>query len=74
MPLLARCYSTQWRFEGVRCVQSDDEDVMEVWSLPWATRLIDFGLSKNGVARGGQSAAGASIDMHSLPWLSLIHI
>lgn len=51
-------------------VQSDDGDVLEVWSLPWATRLIDFGLSKNGVARSGVHATTASIDMHSLPWMA----
>jgi serine/threonine protein kinase len=51
-------------------VQTHDGDVLEVWSLPWATRLIDFGLSKNGVARGGQDPATASIDMHSLPWMA----
>jgi serine/threonine protein kinase len=51
-------------------VQNDDEEVLEVWSLPWATRLIDFGLSKNGVARGGKDPAAQSIDMHSLPWMA----
>ena len=64
------CTTAQWMFEGVRCMQSEEGDVVELWSLPWATRLIDFGLSKNGVARGGQSAATASIDMHSLPWMA----
>lgn len=57
-------------FDGLVCVQNDDGDVLEVWSLPWATRLIDFGLSKNGVARGGGDPATASIDMHSLPWMA----
>lgn len=52
------------------CVQGDDEDILEVWSLPWSTRLIDFGLSKNGVARGGSDTATTSIDMHSLPWMA----
>jgi serine/threonine protein kinase len=51
-------------------MQDEDGATLELWSLPWATRLIDFGLSKNGVARSSQSAATASIDMHSLPWMA----
>jgi serine/threonine protein kinase len=51
-------------------MQNDDDELLEVWSLPWATRLIDFGLSKNGVARGGQNSTTLSIDMHSLPWMA----
>lgn len=39
-----------------------------MWSLPWATRLIDFGLSKHSMDQ--TLDAHASIDVHSIPWMA----
>eukprot|EP00892_Ulva_mutabilis_P003035 jgi/Ulvmu1/12732/UM095_0037.1 len=47
---------------------NDDGEVEDVWSLPWATRLIDFGLSKH--SRDQPLDAHSSIDVHSIPWMA----
>ena len=49
-------------------LQNDDGETEDVWSLPWATRLIDFGLSKH--SKDQPLDAHASIDVHSIPWMA----
>lgn len=50
-------------------MQNEDGDAEDVWSLPWATRLIDFGLSKHSL-EAQPLDAHASIDVHSIPWMA----
>lgn len=54
----------------MRCMllQNDDGEAEDVWSLPWATRLIDFGLSKH--SKDHTLDGHASIDVHSIPWMA----
>jgi serine/threonine protein kinase len=51
-------------------VQDEDGNEVCLWSLPWATRLIDFGLSKHGLNMEHPIDAKASIDVHSIPWMA----
>jgi serine/threonine protein kinase len=51
-------------------VQQEGGEEMQMWSLPWSTRLIDFGLSKRyGQDHGGLNAT-CTIDTHSIAWMA----
>jgi serine/threonine protein kinase len=52
------------------CVQLEDGEEAQMWSLPWSTRLIDFGLSKRYAADASGLNAACTIDTHSIAWMA----